>query len=218
MVEEHVHMTFRIWIIQDGSILDPQTKEHRNKCLNHYDETHPSGLKVLKFVVKNSLMKTSSKHTELISKVETLKLWDQEHEDVEQFCVKLNNVCKQICQYGPAPRDLSLIIAKTFTYSNVSLFSNKMVDIVVQLETNALAYTWEKVLSHAIDLYDSLDTYWSPAGNTALNSNPLQVKIATLEHQVCQLHMNEKGHNKEQSKVGEKKNKMFCFDCGKEGV
>ena len=108
-------------------------------------------------------------------------------------------------------------IAGTATYSNVSLFSNRMFDIVVQLESNALAYIWEKVLSHAIDLYDSLDTYWSPAGNTALNSNPLQVKIATLEHQVCQLRMNGKGHNKEQSKVSEQK-KMICFDCGKEGV
>ena len=87
-------------------LLASLTKDHRNKCHNYYDETHPSGLKVLKFIVKNSLMKTSSKQRELISKVESYKLWDQEHEDVELFCVKLNNVCKQVCLYGQASRDL----------------------------------------------------------------------------------------------------------------
>ena len=34
------------------------TKDHRNKY--YFDETHPSGLKVLNIIVKNSLMKGSS--------------------------------------------------------------------------------------------------------------------------------------------------------------
>ena len=49
---------------------------------------------------------------------------------------------------------------------------------VVDLETNAIAYTWKQVIAHASKLYDSLDTYWSPAGNTTLNANPLQIKVA----------------------------------------
>lgn len=87
-------------------LLAPLTKDHRNKDLNHFDDTHPSGLKALKFIVKNSLMKTSSSQRELIGKVQAYKLWNQEHEDIEQFCVKLNNACKQICQYCQAPIDL----------------------------------------------------------------------------------------------------------------
>ena len=33
-----------------------------------------------------------------------------------------------------------------------------------QLETDACAHTWEQVIAHASELYDSLESYWSQLG------------------------------------------------------
>ena len=66
-----------------------------------------------------------------------------------------------------------------------------MVDIVIELEADACAHTWEQVIAHASELYDSLESYWSPVGTTTLNANPLQAKVASLEKTVGKLKLKE---------------------------
>ena len=56
-----------------------------------------------------------------------------------------------------------------------------MVDMIVDFETNTITYTWKQVIAHTSELYDSLDTYGSPAGNITFNANSLQLKVATTE-------------------------------------
>ena len=88
-----------------------------------------------------------------------------------------------------------------------------MVNIVVELETNALAYAWEQVIVHVSKLYGALDSYCSPARNTTLNVNPLQIKVASLEKQVNELKMNERG-----ASTTTRYGPLKCFACGKKGV
>ena len=197
-------------------LLASLTKDHRQKIKKALGPC-PSGLKVLAYIVKKRLRKLISRQRTLTESIAKMRLCDEDHEDVDQFNVKLTAICKEICQLGYAPPDLALTVAKTFV-SSVSHFQTEIMTLVLKLEADYEAFTWEEVLESTEEWYTALSDYWTPAGKTSYLNNvaPSQDIVAlkkqneSLQKAVNQLKLN--------ASSSSSKTTGFCFDCGKEGV
>ena len=70
----------------------------------------PNDLNVFAYIVQTRLIKALSRQCESINKLSSLKLSDQEGENVRKFNVKLWDCCREIEQTGPPPRDLAFMV------------------------------------------------------------------------------------------------------------
>ena len=173
----------------------------------------PNGLEVFAYIVKTCLIKAISCQRELITKLASLKLSDQEGENVRKFNVKLRDCCREIEQTGPPPRDLAFMVSCTYVSSQVPFFATKMLDVQLLLENNPGHHTWQQVLELALNHYLAMDTFWTPAGNSLSTQNSMQAEIKSLRQSLNALKLKVPGAKASTPNPPSKKDKI-CFDCG----
>ena len=197
-------------------LLASLTKTYKYTILEELGPS-PNGLEVFIYIVKTRLIKALSRQRDLITKLSTFKLSDQEGENVRKFNVKLRDCCREIEQTGPPPRDLAFMVACTYVTSQVPFFANKMLDIQLQLEDTPNHMTWQQVLENALNNYLAMDTFWTPAGNSLGSQQALKAEINSLRQSLNSLKLNTgKGKKNEENRENYKKPKFekICFDCG----
>ena len=85
------------------------------------------GLTVLAEIINIRLLKLISRQKESINKFVQLDLSQQNAEDVRKFNSKIKELCEDIEQTGPNPRDLALMVFKTYITKQVEIFIMKMI-------------------------------------------------------------------------------------------
>ena len=191
----------------------------------------PNGLMVLAYLIDTRLLKVVTRQRKLITALESMRLCDQEQENVRKFNVKLRDHCREIEQCGPPPRDLAVLVAATYVTSQVAFFAHKMLEIHLQLEENPQQYTWEQVMKIALAKWLTMESIWTPAGKT-INSQGVSTKeFQSLKQSVNQLKINKQktpqsssstssgspaSSNNSNNSNGKKE--QVCFDCGKKNA
>ena len=161
-------------------LLASLTKSYKYTVLEELGPS-PNGLIVFAYIVQTRLIKALSRQRELINKLSSFKICDQEGENVRKFNVKLRDCCREIEQTGPPPRDLAFMVACTYVSSQVPFFANKLLDLQLELEANPMAHTWKQVLEFALTNYLAMDTFWTPAGHSLSSTKDLKAEICFNE-------------------------------------
>ena len=197
-------------------LLASLTKPYKYTILEELGPS-PHGLSVFAYIVRTRLIKAISRQRDLITKLSSLKLSDQEGENVRKFNVKIRDCCREIEQTGPPPRDLAFMVSCTYVSSQVPFFATKLLDVQLVLEADPAAHTWQQVLEIALNHYLAMDTFWTPAGNSLSTQKDLKAEINSLKQSVNSLKLKAKDGQKDREKVGSKgkvKKDKICFDCG----
>ena len=123
-------------------------------------------IQILIKIVKTRLYKLLTRQRDLITKLTTLHLQDENGKDVRKFNFKISDLCKEIEQTGKTPQDLALLVTKIYINSQVESFFYKILNIQFVLNTDPDKYTWTEIANIVYQYWFAIDSVWAPAGKT----------------------------------------------------
>jgi hypothetical protein len=165
-----------------------------------------SGPEIFVSVISKKLQLVVSIQHNLIKQLEAMSVAQEEGENVETFNKKLKGLIKKIEGVGPAPPDLPRLVIETFMSCQVTIFNTEVNRFFLELTKDHTKYTCNDILSELESLYITVkDWMWSADMSRKINKK----EFANIQKQANKLTIKLSGK--------EKKDKVFCWDCGKQG-
>mgnify|MGYP003433799043 FL=1 len=139
------------------------------------------GITVFCTIIQKRVLLNASLQRELIATLSTMRLTQQEGENVEIFNQKLTELITRILNApGGRPTDLSLLVIKCFLGSSVPAFAQRVNTLYVELSRDPSKYSESEIISELEELFETFHHDWPPSSMKTVTHQEFTNKLNQL--------------------------------------